>query len=138
MAENPKGLTPQETLKKASLNLDSALCAAAESLEHPDATPRHVGIAMQALASAQQAWNAAVSGVPLRMMEGGVAPEDEQPMPETSMLDLAADLQRSTNPRKWADAFLAANKNHAIDREALTEWFQRAINAGLLWVRSTE
>jgi hypothetical protein len=135
MAEDTaRPMTPQEMLKKANRDLASALRGALTSLENPAGTPRLVGIAIQALASAQQAWNAAVSSVPLRAMTDEVPPsetrpnanDDDRPF-EIGTLNIPR-LLKSTNPRKWADAFLAFNKNHAIDREILTEWFAAAIH----------
>lgn len=139
-------MTPQENLRAARSGLATALAAAQAAVNEPSANAAMIGAAMTGLAQAQQNYNNAVIRIPLRIMTDGEIPPADTAGPEGPQevraehlhaVDAGAEkvlpeneLLESTNARKWADHFLAINKNKAIDRETLTGWFANAIEAG--------
>lgn len=125
-------VSPQQALKTARAGLLTSLIAATQALESDDASPGLVAQALQGVVNAQIPYNNAVVRIPLSvMMEGQVLSDAGQAEPGDAVTDAeATGLLASTNGRKWADHFLAVNKNHAIDREALVGWFSNAILAG--------
>ena len=138
-------VNPQAQLKAARSGLLTALTAAAKAVESADASPGLVAQALQGVLSSQQAYNAAVVRIPLVVMTDGALFNDMAAEPEPGgretpvrpncnddglSLEAVRDVTSSTNARKWADTFLAVNKNFAIDREGLVGWFANAIEAG--------
>ena len=138
-------VSPQQALKTARAGLLTSLIAATKALESDDASPGLVAQALQGVVNAQIPYNNAVVRIPLSVMTDGyiprdAAPENAQPEFERGLdakfrkdlenLSLPEKLFGETNPRKWADWFLAEMKNQAVDREALVDWFGFAIDSG--------
>jgi len=139
----------QEELRAARAGLATALTAALAAVNAPNATAAMLGAGMQGVLQAQQVYNNTIARIPLVVMTDGRLPisdvEPEQPdtrrigheiptRPNANDDDLPVEqieaLLESTNARKWADTFLAINKNRAIDRESLVGWFANAIETG--------
>lgn len=130
----------QEQLRAARAGLATALTAALAAVNDPAATPAMVGAAMGGLQQAQQTYNNVIARIPLvvmtdgRLFDGPQQPPEDAPEParpeRAGIIPDKIELLGTTNARKWADTFLAVNKNHALDREALVFWFENAIQAG--------
>jgi len=137
-------VSPQQALKAARSGLLTALTAAAKAVQSDDASPGLVAQALQGVVSSQQAYNAAVVRIPLSVMTDGAlfndmaagpGPGSPPSVPDaTTPVELIAEVANlggTINARKWADTFLAVNKNRAIDREGLVGWFANAIQSGM-------
>lgn len=142
-------VSPQQALKTARAGLLTSLIAAAKALESDDASPGLVAQALQGVVNAQIPYNNAVVRIPLSVMTEGVLFNDmaagpvpgdiitkeqaDEMMAEADVVHQVgppAQLFRNANPRKWADTFLAENKNRTIVREELVNWFAGAMTEG--------
>lgn len=134
-------MDPQKALRGAIATLRTSLQGAMKALEDPQATPGMIGAAFAGVNQAQQTFNATISRIPMQLVTDGVLESADQAGPASDRVLHAVDapeptilpeheLVQSTNARKWADHFLAINKNKAVDRETLVGWFANAIEAG--------
>lgn len=142
-------VTPQQALKTARAGLLTSLIAATKALESADASPGLVAQALQGVVNAQVGYNNAVVRIPLSVMTDGVLFNDmaagpvpgdvitmeqaDKMLAEAEVVNQVgppAQLFGNANPRKWADTFLAENKNRTIVREELVNWFGGAMTEG--------
>lgn len=144
--------SPQAQLRAGRSGLLTSLIAAARAVEDANATPAMVAGALGGVVAAQTNYNNAVGRIPLTVMTEGQVLRDAgqaEPGPRQGagieptaddnfaappippeLIAAQANLAGTINARKWANTFLAVNKNQAIDREALVGWFANAIETG--------